>query len=108
MDLVQKVEIFWETDAWPFLKNLFTSTVEDEIQALAPIAESAVATLVTDVATLGTPAGFVAAAAQVAAEVLKQAGQKALQVAGQSVLTSVSAALVNAQTAAQKTAAPAA
>jgi|ERR1700733_5641319 len=98
MNLIQKVEIFWEGDVWPFLKNSFTTTLESEVAALAPIAENAVITLVTDVATLGTPAGFVAAAAQVAAEVLKQATAKSIQVAGQSVVTAVNAALVNART----------
>ena len=100
MNLIQKVEIFWEGDVWPFLKNLFSSTLESEVEALAPIAESAVATLITDVSTLGTPAGFIAAATQVGAEVVKQASTKSLQVAGQSVLTAINAALVNAQTAA--------
>ena len=82
---------------WDYTKNFFEQTLEEEISALAPIVESAVAAVVADAGALLTPGGWIAAIGSAVTAIAPQLEAKGLQVAGASVLSAVGAALANVQ-----------
>ena len=93
-----------ELDAgWAFLQNLFQSLVNSEVSALAPFAEQAVATLITDISSVfngGLPA-YAAAVAPVLTATAEAAANAGVQAGGASLVAAVSGAMANAQSAAQ-------
>ena len=94
-------DINLELDAfWTWTKNFFNTTVKAEVQALAPLAEKALAELGIDFATAQKPSDIATAVGQVAKSVASQAEATGLQVAASSLITAVGGAIANAQAAA--------
>jgi hypothetical protein len=98
-----------ELDAgWNFLKNLFKTTVSSEVAALAPFAEQAVSTAVSDIGVLfsGGLKAFATAVAPVLVSTAEAAEAAGVSAAGSSLISAVGGALANAQANAQSSASP--
>jgi hypothetical protein len=93
------IEGFFTHDAFPFLKTLFYGTLMDEIHALAPLAEGAVAALEAELPLLLTQGseGFLKAFNATVAGTTQAAEAAGLNVATHSVITASQAALANAE-----------
>lgn len=96
---ISGIQNFVTHEAFPFLENLFKTTLMDEISALAPMAEAAVEQIAADLPLLlsqGTE-GFLKAFNGVVASTKQSAEAAALTVADHSIITASQAALVNWQ-----------
>jgi hypothetical protein len=95
-NLLSSAESFFNNDVWPFLKNLFSNVLENEITALAPLAEEAVTEIGGDVlGAISNPGGFVKALNATVAILWEKAQTLAVPVAETSIVTSAHAALTN-------------
>lgn len=98
MSLIKHIEdsiaTFWHTDLAPWLKTLLSNVVHHEVDALMPLATSAVDELAKDfVASSGNVANFAALAGQVLTRTAQQSYNLSVQVGGASLLTAVAAAI---------------
>jgi hypothetical protein len=91
------IKAWFTVSAWPFIQNFLTNTVEEELVALKPIAEAAVAAVIQDVAVLNSPLGWGAAVVSVVEAMVPQMATAAITVANASLHTAVGAALSNLQ-----------
>lgn len=86
---------FWTNTVWPGLKNLLKTTVTNEVNALAPIAESAVATIEADLKAVTNLSGAATVIGNVFTSVASQAEAAAVNAGAASLVTAVSSALGN-------------
>jgi hypothetical protein len=101
------IQNFVEHDAFPFLENLFKTTLMDEVAALAPIATQALASIEGALPMLATGTeGFMKVFNQTVATTVQNAEAAGLSVGTHSIITAAQAALSNAQAAINTVAAP--
>ena len=91
-------------EVWPFVEGLFSTIALDTIQALAPIAEKAVADIGAELPLLLTQGteGFLKAFNATVATTVQGAEAAGIQAASSDLITAAHAALVNAQAALPK------
>lgn len=98
MSLIQhigdSIAAFWHADLAPWLKTLLTNVAHHEVDALLPLATTAVNEIAKDfMDNAGNISNFAALAGQVLAKTAQQSYGVAVQVGGASLLTAVTAAI---------------
>lgn len=90
--IIQKIESAVIT-AGEDVINFLETVVKEEVEALAPIVEAAIPTIIADAGALGTPAGWITAVAAVGLAILPKLESVGASVAGASVLTAIGTGL---------------
>lgn len=86
---------FWANTVWPGLKNLFRTTITNEVTALAPIAESVVAEIENDLKNAASLKDIASIVGSAFNAVASQAEAAAVSAGAASLITAVSSAFGN-------------
>lgn len=90
----ESIAAFWHADLAPWLKTLLTNVIHHEVDALLPLATTAVNEIAHDfVASAGNITNFAALTGQVLTRTAQESMNLAVQVGGASLLTAVTAAI---------------
>lgn len=96
-----KAQEWFTGDALPFLKNFFQTTVEEELVAIKPLAEAALAQIAGDLPAMltGGPMAWAEMAGQVLLATASSVEAAGITVAKASLATAVHSVIANAQAA---------